>query len=121
MKGLRNFQKFDVNGFFKDKVLAYTGVDEWKGSDGTVQGSKVRMTILQDNTDYGKGNDSNRASNIGQVVTIKSSIPVAEYLTKGPQPFATRCQLVNVSKATVYGDYMTDLSLFGDVNFLSNK
>lgn len=120
LKGLNQFVMFDVNGFLKDKYLAYVGVDEWKDSNGNVEGSKVRCVITDDQTNYPDHEERN-AQNIGQPLVIKTRIPKDNILGVGPTPFSTRVVVKDVEKATVYGDFRNELSITGTVSLMAQK
>lgn len=58
LKGLSSFQRFDLEGFLKDKRLVYLKAMPWV-DQGQEIGSKVTLQILEDNTVYrhSKGTD----------------------------------------------------------------
>lgn len=118
LKGLRNFQKFDTKGYFENKRLVYTGLEEWK-EDKKVVGSKVRCIIMQDNTDY--GNSEFNAKNLGQTITIKTRQAYTDLAGSGAVPFQTVVFLGEMEKVSVYGDFMTELSLTGNVKLVQPK
>jgi hypothetical protein len=117
MKKLSSFLHFDTKGFLKDKELVFKGVSEWreytgdKNKQGDVIGSKVQMLIMADNTRYEDSEE--QELNVGEVVTIKTPRLKSEF--EDCKKMATRMQIVNITKANVYGEFNNNLSLEGEV------
>ena len=117
MKKLSSFLHFDAKGFLKDKELVFKGVSEWreytgdKNKQGDIIGSKVQMFIMTDNTHY-EGSDEQEL-NAGELVTVKTPKLKSEF--EHCKKMSTRMQIVNITKANVYGEFNNNLSLEGEV------
>ena len=112
MKKLKQFNKFDVEAFLKDKKLAikeikptYSYVDGVRSDVAT--GTTLAITILVDNTEYGNeiGVNTFEAFNL-KVVTnceaIKSRLKVGQEIKIKDYANLT---------GTVFGEYQSQLSL----------
>ncbi|MDT2745979.1 MULTISPECIES: hypothetical protein [Enterococcaceae] len=112
MKGLREYQRFDANGYFEQKELRVMASEAWNEySDGQVGknlGTKYKCVIATDNTAY----KNPETDNTGEQVVVK-----VEKNAKDFKKFA-RVTLVNPS-ATIYGQFQNELSVKADdVEFL---
>lgn len=102
MKRLTQFQKFEFDRFVNNKIIVVLGHDEWINYDtGEVIGYKYKLTILEDNTDYGNGQ---MGLNDGESFTVKIEGELKQYSK------LQEVKLQNV-EATVYGDYSNNLSV----------
>lgn len=105
MKGLNQFQRFDVKGFFEGKRLMVTGVREWTDfNTKEVLGTIVETVIAVDKTPY-KTKEGQRISNRFEKLNLK--IPVRNFdveLEKMVMPAGD-------VTATVYGDFRNQLSV----------
>lgn len=108
MKSLTQFQKFDIDGFLKGKLLFFVSEAEYEkyenGSPVGREGLKAELIIMKDETEYkdGKTGDNLYEKLIVKVPTAKSTLGLALN-----QPV----RLVNVLKASLYGDYRNQLSI----------
>lgn len=103
LKGLGQYNKFDLNGFLAGKKLVLTSVSEWRDYQSKeLMGMKVEATITEDNTSY-KTNGNLPISNLYNKLTIK--VP-----GKVDLPIGTEVEIVD-GEATVYGDYRNQLSI----------
>lgn len=103
LKGLSQYNKFDLNGFLAGKKLVLTSVSEWRDYQlKELMGMKVEVTITEDNTSY-KVNGNLPISNLYNKLTIK--VP-----SKVDLPIGTEVEIVD-GEATVYGDYRNQLSI----------
>lgn len=111
MKYLSQFQRFDIDGFLKDKSLMTTAVKEWfeydekgKKTDKCL-GTMVEAVITNDATPYNQ-KDGEQATNRFEKITFKIpkkiSVPLNVYVTP-----------VN-AKGKIYGDYRNKLSVTAD-------
>mgnify|MGYP006980402770 FL=1 len=69
------------------------------------------MLIMADNTRYEDSEE--QELNVGEVVTIKTPRLKSEF--EDCKKMATRMQIVNITKANVYGEFNNNLSLEGEV------
>ena len=108
MKGLRDFQFFDAEGFFKEKDLRVLATEPWNefknGQVIKVLGTKFKCVIATDNSKY---KNETIDLNAGEQIVVK--------IEKQPKPFKKFSQvtLVNTT-ATIYGSYQSELSVKAD-------
>ncbi|MBA1351035.1 hypothetical protein [Streptococcus oralis] len=103
LKNLRNFLTFDKS-FFDNKELVYLGSKLTQDNK-----LKVSLLIFKDTTEYQNGQ-----TNLGeQVVVTVNNKGIDDYSSF--KPLQTVCKVVNISKATVYGEYQNQLSITADV------
>lgn len=106
MKKLSFFEKFDWESFIKGKKLAVAGINEYVDFETKKHlGTKVKVVIIEDHTDYGI-EGGNPVSNKYESMTFKCfkdiDLPLDSIVVaKGV-------------KATVYGEYHNQLSLYAD-------
>ena len=105
MKGLKQFLEFDLDGFLKDKEIAFiSSTPYYKNIDGQVSdqvsGIKLECVITKDNTIY----NNDEITNEYEKITIK--VPRAEKinLKRG-----TKLKIEGVGK--VWGDYSQNLTI----------
>lgn len=104
LKGLHNFNRFEIDRFLKDKRLNVTGCSLWKDYDsGQILGTKVEVVIVEDNTPYKPKKDGTPVSNLYEKLTFKVDKKVDVRIGEEVVP-------VN-AVATVYGDYQNMLSI----------
>lgn len=110
MKKLRQFNKFDAEGFFKDKdvrVMAHEPWNEYEDGQVTKQlGTKYKCVIATDNTKY-EGDDVQPDLNAGEQIDVK--------VPQQPKSYNkfSRITFVNPT-ASVYGTFMSELSVKAD-------
>lgn len=109
LKGLNQFQKFDLAEFLKDKKLAYLKSSSWKDGE-TVLGSKVVAQIVEDKTRYAQAD----LENFGEQITVKVR-GVAPSAFAQLRPLSTEIVIKEVERATVYGDFRNNLSIIGKI------
>lgn len=103
LKNLRSFLKFDKS-FFEKKEFVYLNCRLTQDNH-----LKVTLLIVEDNTEY-----QNEHNNLGeQVVITVLNKGIDDYSSF--KPLETVCKVVNISKATVYGEYQNQLSITADV------
>lgn len=110
MKKLRQFNKFDCEAFFKDKDVRVMAVEPWydyeDGKRTKQLGTKYKCIIATDNTDYG-GKDDQPDLNAGEQVDVKVPLP--------PKKFKKFSKITFINPtATVYGTFMSELSVKAD-------
>ena len=105
MKGLKQFLEFDLDGFLKDKEIAFISYKPYYNYiDGQVSdqvaGMKLECVITKDNTIY----NNDEITNEYEKITIK--VPRAEKinLKRG-----TKLKIEGVGK--VWGDYSQNLTI----------
>lgn len=115
MKRLSQFNKFDCDAFFRDKVLKVTNVRPWRDfNTKEILGTEAEVIIIKDATVY-KTSDGEQVSNMYEKLKIKirrmnAQVPIGACIT-----------LVN-PEAVVYGDYRNQLSVKCDnINILQSK
>lgn len=109
LKGLNQFQKFDLSAFIREKRLVYLKSAPWK--DGDVEaGSKVTLQIAEDKTQYAKVG----VDNFGEQIAVKVR-GVAPSAFAQLRPLSTEIVIKEVERATVYGDFRNDLSIIGKI------
>lgn len=109
MKCLRFFLKFLFELFAQGKVFTVTGISDWVDYDTKqILGTKVEVTITEDNTAYPPGKNGQPISNLYEKMYWK--VP-----KKVTFPIGTIVVPVN-AEATVYGEYQNQLSVrVGDI------
>lgn len=107
MKHLKDFNTFDSEGFFKDKVLVARECSDWQDENtGIHQGTKVVVAIDKDNTVYQIKDGENFIDNAYEKITIK---------VKKDVKFARNTPVVLVNAvANIWGDYKDKLSVTAD-------
>ena len=112
MKKLNLFRHFDWEAFSKDKTFICSGVKYSEKKEMIV----AEIAILSDNTDYGDSSVSNVFEKFN--VTILNSTEAD--LNKYSSYINQRCTILNVQKASVWGDYSNRLSLIAQVQLMKN-
>lgn len=106
MKGLNAFTRFDWPAFSEGKKLAVAGITEYVDYETKKHlGSKVKVVIIEDNTDYGTSGDK-PINNKYECMTFKCTKDI-------DLPMDTFVEAKGV-KATVYGEYHNQLSLYAE-------
>ena len=105
MKGLNQFQRFDTQGFLREKRLLVTGVREWTDfNTKEVLGTIVETVIVEDKTPY-KTRDGQRISNLFEKLNLK--IPVRNFHVELEKVVMPAGEVT----ASVYGDFRNQLSV----------
>lgn len=107
MKKLRQFLKFDSDGFFKGKDVRVMADEPWyEYEDGRITktvGTKYKCVIAADNTKY-EGDDVAPDLNGGEQITLKTPKDRVDY-----RKFS-KIKFVNPT-ASVYGQFQSELSV----------
>ncbi|WP_297666115.1 hypothetical protein [uncultured Streptococcus sp.] len=104
LKNLRSFLVFKHQDFFEKKKLFFLNAKQTES--GAV---KVILLILEDKTDYQNSN-----TNIGeQIIVTVANKSIADF--EKFESLRTECKIVNVVKATIFGEYQNQLSIHADV------
>ncbi len=104
------FNKFDHERFFKDKILYYLDAEELLDyNTKEAQGSKVTATIVKDGTSYASGK-----TNIGEKVVVKV-LNVQPSVFAKFVPMETEVLITDVERCVVYGEYNNQLSITANV------
>ena len=114
LKNLSHFTAFNAPQFLSRKELRFISVNRWveKNDSGSEieRGVKVALLIFQDNSEY-----PNEKNNVGEQIMVKVPFSSIEDYA-GFQPMVTPCEITNIEKAVVYGEYRNQLSLTATVN-----
>ena len=113
LKTLSHFTAFNAPQFLSRKELRFISVNRWveKNDSGSEieRGVKVALLIFQDNSEY-----PNEKNNVGEQIMVKVPFSSIEDYA-GFQPMVTPCEITNIEKAVVYGEYRNQLSLTATV------
>jgi len=96
-------------GFISEKRLVFIKAQKWKEENSLV-GSKVIIQIVDDKTKYPNPD----VSNFGEQLTVKVRGAFPETFNK-IKPLTTEVEIVDVERATVYGEYRNQLSIIAVV------
>ena len=109
LKGLNQFQRFDLTAFLSGKRLIFVKSSDWKDRDATL-GSKVVAQVVEDKTQYSQpGTD-----NFGEQLTVKVR-GVAPSAFAQLRPLSTEVIVKDVERATIYGEYRNQLSIIAKI------
>lgn len=107
LKGLRDFQKFDVMEFLTDKKLLLMGAEPWKDyQSGSILGVRIKTIIWVDRTQYNKPDVTNEGSELD----IKLPNAVPDQFIDIKRKFIT----LNNPVGVIYGQYQNQLSIKAD-------
>jgi hypothetical protein len=112
MKRLSEFMYFSLEDFLADKRLVYLKAAPWNEGEGqamSLEGSRVTVQIIEDNTQYAKDVDNFGAQFI---VKVRGMSPAAYGKWK---PLQTEVVITDVEKATVWGEFRNELSVIAVV------
>ena len=113
LKNLNHFTAFNASQFFSRKELRFISATRWVEKTDTgsevEKGVKVSLLIYKDNSEY-----PNDRTNLGEQITVK--VPFASLENYSVfQPMVTICEVTNIKKAVIYGEYRNQLSLTASV------
>lgn len=113
LKNLSHFTAFNAPEFLKRKELRFISTTRWieKGDSGSEieKGVKVGLLIFVDDSDY-----LNEKDNLGEQLVVK--VPFASLDDFADfQPMITICEITDIEKATIYGEYRNQLSITAKV------
>lgn len=113
LKNLNYFTAFNARQFLSQKELRFISVTRWVENTDTgselEKGVKVLLLIYKDNSEY-----PNEKNNIGEQIMVKVPFSsIEDYVTF--QPMITICEVTDIEKASVYGEYRNQLSLTATV------
>ena len=109
MKKLNMFQKFDFNAFITGKEFCITSI-KWNEHKNCVS---TDVTITADSTDYGDPNVTNLYQSFKvHLLNDNKETDMAKY------KIGDAIQFVSVGKATVWGDYSSNLSVCAEIKVL---
>lgn len=109
LKGLNQFQKFDISAFLVEKRLYFVKAEPWRDGDNDL-GSKVVTQIGEDKTRY----NTPGVNNFGEQLTVKVR-GVAPSAFAQLRPLSTEVVIKDVERALVYGDYRNQLSIIAKI------
>lgn len=113
LKNLSHFTAFNAPEFLKRKELRFVSITRWieKGDSGSEieKGVKVGLLIFVDDSDY-----LNEKDNLGEQLVVK--VPFASLDDFADfQPMITICEITDIEKVVVYGEYRNQLSITAKV------
>lgn len=113
LKNLSYFTAFNSSQFLSRKELRFISAIPWieKTDTGSEveKGVKVALLIYKDSSDY-----PNEKTNLGEQITVK--VPFASIEDYSAfKPMVTTCEVTEIEKAVVYGEYRNQLSLTASV------
>lgn len=113
LKNLSHFTAFNAPLFLSRKELRFISATRWieKGDSGSEieKGVKVGVLVFVDDSDY-----PNEKNNLGEQLVVKVPYATLEDYANY-QPMVTVCEIVDIEKAIVYGEYRNQLSLIAKV------
>lgn len=114
-KGLNQFVELNLDKYLEEKRTVFLKAEPWEernaeGAVTSLNGSKVTIQIIEDKTKYSREDTNNFGSQI--VVKIRNQAPSTFAKLK---PFGTEVQIVDVEKASVWGDYRNEISLIAAI------
>lgn len=113
LKNLSHFTAFNAPQFLSRKELRFISATRWiektDTSSEVEKGIKVSLLIYKDNSDY-----PNEKTNLGEQITVKVPFASLEDFSVF-QPMVTVCEVTNIEKAVIYGEYRNQLSLTASV------
>lgn len=113
LKNLSHFTAFKAPLFLSRKELRFISAASWveKTESGSKveKGVKVGLLVFVDDSDY-----PNEKNNLGEQLVVK--VPFASLDDFADfQPMLTICEITDIEKAVVYGEYRNQLSLTAKV------
>ena len=118
LKGLSQFNMFDLDEFLREKRLLFVKALQWsdRSEQSKAIGTKIVVQIWEDNTSY-----SNPAtSNFGEQLIIKVRNLELSAFDKW-KPLATEVIVTDIERATIYGDYRNQLGIIASVKAKSTQ
>ena len=113
LKNLSHFTAFNAPQFLSRKELRFISATRWVEKTDTgselEKGIKVSLLIYKDNSEY-----PNSKTNLGEQITVKVPFASLEDFSVF-QPMVTICEVKNIEKAVIYGEYRNQLSLTASV------
>ena len=113
LKNLSHFTEFNASQFLSRKEVRFISATRWveKTEAGTEveKGVKVSLLIYKDNSEY-----PNEKTNVGEQIMVKVLFASVEDYSAF-QPMVTTCEVIDIEKAVVYGDFRNQLSLTAKV------
>ncbi|EUB26185.1 hypothetical protein HMPREF1514_0178 [Streptococcus sp. AS20] len=113
LKNLSHFTEFNASLFLAHKELRFISATSWveKTESGSKveKGVKVGLLVFVDDSDY-----SNEKNNLGEQLVVKVPYATLEDYANY-QPMVTVCEIVDIEKASVYGEYRNQLSITAKV------
>lgn len=113
LRNLSHFTAFNASQFLSRKELRFVAVTRWVEKTDTgsevEKGVRVSLLIYKDNSEY-----PNDRTNLGEQITVKVPFASLEDFSVF-QPMVTICEVTNIEKAVIYGEYRNQLSLTASV------
>lgn len=113
LKNLSHFTAFNSSQFLLRKELRFLTATRWVEKTDTgsevEKGVRVSLLIYKDKSEY-----PNDKTNLGEQITVKVPFASLEDFSVF-QPMVTICEVTNIEKAVIYGEYRNQLSLTASV------
>lgn len=113
LKNLSHFTEFNASLFLAKKELRFISATRWvekiDKSSEVEKGVKVGLLIFSDDSDY-----PNEKNNLCEQLVVKVPFATLEDYASY-QPLVTICEIIDIEKATVYGEYRNQLSITAKV------
>lgn len=113
LKNLTHFTEFNSSQFLLRKELRFLTATRWVEKTDTgsevEKGVRVSLLIYKDKSEY-----PNDKTNLGEQITVKIPFASLEDFSVF-QPMVTICEVTNIEKAVIYGEYRNQLSLTASV------
>ena len=113
LKNLSHFTEFNAQLFLSRKELRFLSATRWteKSEAGSEieTGVKVGVLIFSDESEY-----ANEKNNIGEQLIVKVPFASLEDYSSF-KPMLTTCEVTDIERAVVYGEYRNQLSLTAKV------
>lgn len=113
LKNLSHFTEFNASLFLAHKELRFISATSWveKTESGSKveKGVKVGLLVFVDDSD-----NSNEKNNLGEQLVVKVPYATLDDFADF-QPMLTICEIVDIEKASVYGEYRNQLSITAKV------
>lgn len=113
LKNLSHFTEFNASLFLAHKELRFISATSWvektESGSNIEKGVKVGLLIFVDDSDY-----LNEKDNLGEQLVVKVPFASLDDFTDF-QPMLTICEITDIEKAVVYGEYRNQLSITAKV------
>lgn len=113
LRNLSHFTAFNASQFLSRKELRFISATRWVEKTDTgsevEKGVRVSLLIYKDKSEY-----PNDKTNLGEQITVKVPFASLEDFSVF-QPMLTICEVTNIEKAVIYGEYRNQLSLTASV------
>ncbi len=107
MKGLKQFESFDLSRFLADKTLVVTAIGDWVDyNTKAVCGKKVTCAITRDDTMYTPSKNGQPINNLFEKFDVKITSPNTVNVAIGDEVIVPADAM-----GSIYGDFGDKLSI----------